>query len=155
MSQKIYLNWNDDSLWWIGGPSGPPGSVDYIWSEVFILIEVANKLGAGGYLPDDHPWDWLERKLDPKTSEEFKKIIIKVNNIAREKPQTNLKITVDHIRNTFAHYDVKVDIFSETEKEVQIENPIKYEGPAEPKGVFLVSEPSLLESKKSVNPETL
>jgi len=109
VSEKIYLDWNNDSLWWVGGPSGPPGSVDYIWSEVYIVIEVANTLAAGGYLQEDHQWDWLEKKLPPKVSEEFKKIVIKVNDLSKER-NDDIKITVDHIIKTFTHYGVKVDV---------------------------------------------
>lgn len=120
MSEKIYLDWNNDSLWWVGGPSGPPGSVDYVWIDVYILIEVANTLAAGGYLPDDHQWDWLEKKLDPEVAEEFKKIVVRVNDLTKERPE-NLRITVDHIKKTFVHYDIKIDLEQKKPTSVEVE----------------------------------
>ena len=99
MSEKIYLDWNNDSLFWSAGP------VDYVWSEVFIIIGVASAVETGGYMPEEDPWTWLDKKLDKKVSDEFKKIMIRVNGLTKVKELgKNQKITVDHIKKTLDHF---------------------------------------------------
>ena len=64
--QKIWLNWNDDRVWWNGPNAGPEGTIDFIWSEVYIIIEVGEAMGGGGggLMPQRDPWDWLDKKLE-------------------------------------------------------------------------------------------
>ena len=98
MSEKFYLPWNDDSVYWSAGDT------DYVWSEVYILVGVASSVDmAGGYLPDDHTWDWLEKKIEKSHVEEFKRIVIKVNGLEKEKKE-NIKIGISEISKTFEHY---------------------------------------------------
>lgn len=94
MGQRVYLPWNDDTVYWSAG------EIDYVWSEVYIIVEVADVLG--GYLPEDHTWDWLEKKIEKGKLEEFKRIVIKVNG--EEKEKGDFKIGISEIRKTFEHY---------------------------------------------------
>jgi len=99
LSQKIYLDWNNDSLYWSAGP------VDYIWSEVYIIIEVVSAVETGGYMPEEEPWDWLNKKLDKKVSDEFKRIMIRVNGLTKVKELgKDTKITVGHIKKTLDYF---------------------------------------------------
>jgi hypothetical protein len=101
MSEKFYLPWNDDSLYWSAGDT------DYIWSEVYIVEGVASSVEmSGGYLPDDHTWDWLEKKIEKSHVEEFKRIVIKVNGLEKEKKE-NIKIGISEITKTFEHFGIE------------------------------------------------
>jgi hypothetical protein len=101
MSQKNYLPWNDDSLYWSSGET------DYIWSEVYTVSGVASSIEmTGGYLPEDHTWDWLEKKIEKKNLEEFEKIVIRVNGKEKEK-NTEIKIGISEICKTFEHFGIK------------------------------------------------
>jgi len=101
MPEKIYLPWSDDSLYWSAGET------DYIWSEVYIVTGAASAVdAAGGYLPDDHTWDWLEKKIEKSHVEEFKRIIIKVNGLEKEK-NTEIKIGISEITKTFEHFGIE------------------------------------------------
>jgi hypothetical protein len=101
MSEKNYLSWNDDSLYWSSGDT------DYIWSEVYIVTGVASSVDmAGGYLPEDHTWDWLEKKIEKPKIEEFKRILIKVNGLEKEK-NTEIKIGISEITKTFEHFGIE------------------------------------------------
>jgi hypothetical protein len=114
MSQeKIYLQWNNDTLVW--------GTSEYIWSEVYIIIQIAEAVGGGGgmLLPKKGAWNDLEKMLDDKKiSTEQKKIflqvIARVNGLttSRVKSVSSLKkkITVDHIKNTFNAFGQKVEV---------------------------------------------
>ena len=125
--QKIWLNWNDDRVWWNGPNAGPEGTIDFIWSEVYIIIEVGEAMGGGGggLRPQRDPWDWLDKKLEKRIEKEkrekFKKIIIKVNGIEKEKKEEEPVITVDHIRNTFNYFGVKVKLDTEPEEMEKME----------------------------------
>jgi alcohol dehydrogenase YqhD (iron-dependent ADH family) len=112
--QKIYLNWNDPSVYWSGG------EIDYVWKDVFIIIQAAGILDSGGgIILDQEPWKWLEDKVDKKVADRFKKIVIRVNDLekTREKDK-EIKVTVDHIKNTFKQFGVNVKINS---KSVELE----------------------------------
>ena len=111
--QKYYLPWNGDSIIW--------GSNDYIWNEVFILIEVSTALGGGGgiILPTKNPWEEVIKKLReidyPKEKAKiFLQVITRVNGIVKSETKTvddiEKKITVDHIRKTFEAYGQKVQV---------------------------------------------
>jgi hypothetical protein len=107
MSEKYYLPWSDDrdSLVWSGG------EIDWVWKDVFVLIDVAASVNMGGYLPDDHTWDWLEKKLDKKTLKEFERIVIKVNGLEKIKKKNEpIKITVAHIKKTFDSAGIPIKI---------------------------------------------
>jgi hypothetical protein len=104
--QKVYLNWNYDSIIW--------GSNDYIWSEVYILINVAVSVGGGGgglILHKNQPWKDFEKQLKDKnfTEDDTRKlleIIVRVNGLVktevREINKLKKSITVEHIKNTLA-----------------------------------------------------
>ena len=99
MSEKIYLPWNDDSLYWSSGET------DYVWSEVYIVVGVASAVDmSGGYLPEDHTWDWLEKRIEKEKIEEFKKIVIRVNGKEKEK-NDSIKIGISDITKTFEHFE--------------------------------------------------
>jgi len=92
--QKIWLNWNDDRVYWSGPAYGPEGTIDFVWSEVYIIIEVGEAIGGsggGGLIPEKDPWNWLDKKIEKKVEtdkrEKFKKIIIKVNGIEKVKKE--------------------------------------------------------------------
>lgn len=115
MSQKKeYLPWNNDSLVW--------GTVEYIWSEVAIIIEVSEILGGGGgglILDPENPWKDIidklrEKRVEEKKQKEFLKIVTKVNGIitSDRKPISSIerKIKVDHIRKTFETFGQKVEV---------------------------------------------
>ena len=107
MSEKYYLPWSDDrdSLVWSGG------DVDWVWKDVFVLIGVAASIDAGGYLPEDHTWDWLEKKIDKKTLKELERIVIKVNGLEKvKKKKEPIRITVDHIKKTFNSAGIPIKI---------------------------------------------
>ena len=56
-------------------------------------------------MPEEDPWTWLDKKLDKKVSDEFKKIMIRVNGLTKVKELgKNQKITVDHIKKTLDHF---------------------------------------------------
>lgn len=104
--QKVYLNWNYDSIIW--------GSNDYIWSEVYILINIGENFGGGGgglLLNKNEPWRDVEKQLKKKkfTEEDTRKfleIVVRVNGLnkteVREINTLKKSITVDHIKNTIA-----------------------------------------------------
>jgi len=108
--QRIYLSWNNDSLFFSGG------STDYIWSEVFIVIQVAAAFGGGagggGVIFDrKDPIEEIEKKLGKKTAEEFKRIVIRVNGLEKVKDKSREpRVTAKHITNTFQHFGIKVSI---------------------------------------------
>lgn len=111
---KYYLPWNDDSLIW--------GSNPYVWSEVFVVIHVAQAVGGGGgglILDPKNPWkdvlDQLrEKKVPDKTAKNFLRVVAKVNGITTEsrKPLSEIekKIQVKHIRKTFETFNQKVEV---------------------------------------------
>lgn len=111
MAEKIYLDWNDPEgrVWWSGGP---PGTIDFIWSEVYILIEVGNAIGtAGGYIPEQDPWEWLERKVDKKVADQFRKIVIRVNGLEKTRDRDKEPVvTAYHIKNTLNQFGIKVNV---------------------------------------------
>jgi alcohol dehydrogenase YqhD (iron-dependent ADH family) len=101
LGERIYLPWNDDSVYWSGGDA------DYIWSEVYIVKEVASAVDmAGGYLPEDHAWDWLEKRVEKEKIEKFRKIVIRVNGKEKEKDES-VKIGISDIVKTFESYGIK------------------------------------------------
>ena len=114
MSEKYYLPWNDDrdSLRWSGG------DVEWVWKDVYVLIGVASAVDMGGYLPEDHSWDWLEKKLDKEVLDDLERIVIRVNGLEKIKKKNEpIKITVDHIRKTFNQYGIPIKIGVSFDKE--------------------------------------
>jgi hypothetical protein len=106
--QKIYLQWNYDSIIW--------GFNDYIWSEVYILINIGTSFGGGGgglVLPNKNPWKDVEKQFKEKefTEEDTKKfleIVVRVNGLVKTEVRDTNKvkkmITVEHIKNTLAEF---------------------------------------------------
>lgn len=112
MSEKFYLPWNDDSVYWSSGET------DYVWSEVYIVVGAASAVDmAGGYLPEDHTWDWLEKRIEKEKVEEFKRIVIRVNGREKEKNE-NIKIGISDITKTFEHFGIPT---SRDKKGVKVE----------------------------------
>lgn len=107
MSEKYYLPWSDDrpSLVWSGG------DVEWVWKDVYVLLGVAASIPEGSWLPDENPWDWLEKKVDKKILDDFEKIVIKVNGLEKiiEKDK-KVKITVQHIKTTFDKFGIPVRV---------------------------------------------
>jgi len=113
-TKNVYLQWNNDSLIW--------GANNYIWSEVFIVVQIAESFGGGGglVLPNKSPWKDVEKQLDKKNfTEEDKKlflqVIARVNGLVTSEVKTvdnSLKksITVDHIKKTFDAFGQKVEV---------------------------------------------
>jgi len=108
MSEKIYLDWSDPRPYWSGGPP----ETDFIWSEVYVLSEVSSAIEQAGFIPDEEPWDWLSKKVDKKVADQFKKLVIRVNGLEKEKPE-NLKVTAYHIKKTLSHFGINVNIQSD------------------------------------------
>lgn len=106
MSDKIYLDWSNPTVYWSGGQT------DYVWSEVYILNEVGEAAGVGGGFIMDRrePWEWLENKVDPKVAEGFKKIVIRVNGLQKTKKGKEPKVTATHVRKTFKHFGMGVKV---------------------------------------------
>ena len=91
MSEKYYLPWNDDrdSLVWSGG------DVEWVWIDVYVLIGVAASIPEGSWLPDENPWDWLEKKVDKKILDDFEKIVIRVNGLEKIKGKENRQLIAE------------------------------------------------------------
>ena len=109
MPEKIYLPWSDPRVYWSGGP---PGTIDFVWSEVYILVEIGNAVGgAGGFIPDEEPWKWLENKVDRKVVDQFRKIVIRVNDLEKTKePDKEIRVTAHHIKSTLNHFGINVNV---------------------------------------------
>lgn len=113
-TKNVYLQWNNDSIIW--------GANNYIWSEVFIVVQIAESFGGGGglVLPNKSPWKDVEKQLDKKNfTEEDKKlflqVIARVNGLVTSEVKTvdsSLKksITIDHIKKTFDAFGQKVEV---------------------------------------------
>lgn len=113
-TKNVYLQWNNDSIIW--------GANNYIWSEVFIVVQIAESFGGGGglVLPNKSPWKDVEKQLDKKNfTEEDKKlflqVIARVNGLVTSEVKTvdsSLKksITVDHIKKTFNAFGQRVEV---------------------------------------------
>ena len=118
---KKWLNWEDLTINW--------ESIDLLWEEIFILLEVQQairKRGGGSLLKGEideyikgNPWDVtkknLEEDLGKEKTEQFIKLVCKVNGIEYEeviKPKSKLKITAGHIEKTFkvgTKVEIKMD----------------------------------------------
>jgi hypothetical protein len=104
--QKIWLKWTYPGIIW--------GANDYIWSEVYILINVAESMGGGGggmVLSPKKPWNDVEKalrkkKFSPEDQKKFLEIVVRVNGISkkevREIKELKKLITVEHIKNTLS-----------------------------------------------------
>jgi len=114
-TKKIWLQWNNDTIVW--------GANDYIWSEVYIIIQIAESIGGGSgglILPKKNPWKEVEKQLDDKKFTEddkklFLQVIARVNGLVSSEVKTvdnSLKksITVDHIKKTFNTFGQKVEV---------------------------------------------
>jgi len=137
--EKIYLNWSDPTVYWSGG------DIDYVWKDVYIVRQVAAAIGgAGGIILDEEPWGWLEKKVDKKVADQFKRIVIKVNGLEKVKdPTKEPKVTVEHIRSTFKHFGVDVQLNT---KSVEIEVPAQNIDPVNvpQKSVMLSVQPRVI-----------
>lgn len=113
MEDKIWLQWNNDSLVW--------GSNDYIWSQVYIVIQVAAAFGGGGglALPKENPWNEIEKKLKElrfpeKKKQTFLEVVARVNGLVTKETKTledvKKSVSVDHIRKTFETFGQKVEV---------------------------------------------
>jgi hypothetical protein len=118
---KKWLNWEDLTINW--------EDIDLSWEEIFILLEVQQairKRGGGSLSKGEideyiksNPWDvtkkGLESDLGKEKTEQFIKLVCKVNGIEYEeisKPKSKAKITADHIQRTFkvgAKVGIKMD----------------------------------------------
>ena len=114
-TKKVYLQWNNDSIIW--------GANDYSWSDVFIIVQIAESFSGGGgglVLSNKSPWKDVEKQLDKKNfTEEDKKlflqVIARVNGLVTSEVKTvdsSLKksITVDHIKKTFNAFGQRVEV---------------------------------------------
>lgn len=120
--EKIYLQWNNDGVVWSAN--------NYIWSEVYIIIQIADSVGGGGgmLLPGSRgAWEEVEKILDDKKipvaqKRVFLQVIARVNGLTTSKIKTpssvKKKITVDHIKNTFNAFGQVVEV---TVKNVKIQ----------------------------------
>lgn len=106
--ERIYLNWNDDSLYFSGGPK------DYTWSEVYVVVCIAEAISGGGgsvILNRKDLIQDLEKLTDKKTAQEFKRIVIRVNGLEKVKDKAREpRVTAQHIKKTFKHFGVKVSM---------------------------------------------
>jgi hypothetical protein len=111
--EKIYFLWNNDELFW--------NTTEYVWSDVAIVIQVASSGGGGGglILDPNNPWKSVldklkEEKIEKKVSDEFLKIVAKVNGLViSEKKEINRiekKIKIHHIKKTFETFGQKVEV---------------------------------------------
>ena len=107
--QILYLTWNNDSLYFSGGPT------DYTWGETAIVSQVASTISGGGgsggggiILTQKDPLNDIEDKVGKKTTDEFTRIVIRVNGLEKTKTSSTPKITINHIKNTFLHFGIKV-----------------------------------------------
>ena len=111
--EKVYFLWNNDGLVW--------STADYVWSDVAIVIQVATAGGgAGGMLLDpENPWKSVldklrEERVEKKVSDEFLRIVAKVNGLViSDQQQINRlekKIKVNHIKKTFEAFGQKVEV---------------------------------------------
>ena len=109
---KYYLPWNFDTLVW--------GTTDYIWSEVYIVTQIAAASGGGIRLPLSDTWNELDKNLAKKkiTEEQrkvFLRVVARVNGLVKTEEKsvdTELKkvITINHIKNTFQEFGHKIQV---------------------------------------------
>ena len=112
--QKIWLKWTYPGIIW--------GNNAYIWSEVYILINVAESMGGGGggiVLNNKRPWKDVEKALKKKNfSEEdrkkFLEVVVRVNGISkkevRELDELKKLVTVEHIKNTLSKVATNITV---------------------------------------------
>ena len=125
--QKIWLTWN------YNGSYPEQGEIiwnlnDFIWSEVYILITVAQNFGGGGgglILRPDKTWKDIEKQFKKKniSDEETKKfleIVVRVNGLnkteVREINKIKKMITVDHIKKVLTEYIPTVTVTADDVK---------------------------------------
>ena len=112
-SKKIYLQWNHDSLIW--------DQNDYTWSEVFIVIQIADAISGGGgiVINPNKPWEsFVDEIKDKKIPEEVQRnfliVVARVNGLltSDKKVIDNVEkaIKVKHIRKTFDAFGQKVEV---------------------------------------------
>lgn len=109
---KYWLPWNFDSLVW--------GTADYIWSEVYIVNQIAANIGGGIKLSLQDTWDDFEKQLAKKkvaeeTRKSFLKVVARVNGLTKTEEKVidnELKqsIKINHIRKTFQEFGHKVEV---------------------------------------------
>ena len=109
---KYYLPWNFDTLVW--------GTTDYIWSEAYIVSQIAAGSGGAINLPLSDTWNEVEKQLTKKkiTQEQqkvFLRVVARVNGLTKTEEKAvdaDLKkiITIKHIRNTFQEFGHKVEV---------------------------------------------
>jgi hypothetical protein len=102
-----YLNWEETDFTW--------DTLDKWWEEVYILVEIARKVGGSSPGYEDwvknNPWDVSRRQVGEEKTDKFIKIVCKVNGLKYEEViETNpkIKVTVEHLQKTFETYKVEV-----------------------------------------------
>lgn len=92
---KKYLKWEEVTLNW--------ENVDLTWDEVFILIEVARRIGGGGgnaykdYV-DGNPWQQVKKDLGEEDTKKLIKVFCRVKGIDYEQvkePINDIKVTIN------------------------------------------------------------
>jgi len=92
---KKYLKWEEVTLNW--------ENVHMTWDEVFILLEVARRIGGGsgqGYKDyvDNNPWKQVRKDLGEEDAKKLIKVYCRVKGIEYEKvkePINDIKVTVN------------------------------------------------------------
>ena len=100
MSIKVFLEWEAVNTTW--------DTLDQVWEDVHILIEVAQvvKRGGGGLASyvRNNPWDVTKRELGEEKTKKFIKIFCRVNDLDFEEviePNSQIKVTVEQMEKTF------------------------------------------------------
>jgi hypothetical protein len=118
--QKVWLKWSYDSIVWGNNP--------YIWSEVYILINVGMEYGGGGgmVLNPAKPWKDLDKQLKQKkfTAKDRAKLlelVVRVNGLVKSEVReiddsVEKRITIDHIKNTLAPVIRNITVAADVKK---------------------------------------
>lgn len=105
---KKYLDYDELTKKW--------ETIDLLWEEVFILLELKNRGGSPQRRIEDNenPWYRIKEQLGVEKSEKLIKLYCKVNGIDYEKileKKQNVKIiTNDFIRFVNSAINIKVEV---------------------------------------------